>query len=171
MENSITSQAEMPWLTKKVDYEGFPLLLRRPNHKRIRQYQKEYFHLFCLTHTLEKVTNNGLPELEYFDTLIDFDGILVDLFELETEGITLLVETYCGKRNYWFYLKDGVDYLSKFNKLCDENFDKNLEYTIRKDNEWSFIEKYPLAFKGFTKNTLWVIFVIIILFVLLLNTL
>lgn len=70
------------------------------------------------------------------------------------EGITLLVEIYGGKRTYWFYIGSETDYNTTFENLCTANPDKRLDFTIREDREWKFVEEYPLAFRGISRKSL-----------------
>ncbi len=44
------------------------------------------------------------PEPDYNDSLVDIDHDLVGAFEPSASGITVLVETFGGRRNYYIYV-------------------------------------------------------------------
>ncbi|WP_228853533.1 DUF695 domain-containing protein [Aegicerativicinus sediminis] len=134
----------MEWLTTKTEHEGLPLYLRLPNYKNIWQYRSKYPKLICITHEFESVKDNGLPTAEYNESLIDFDGEAVNLFDPKKGGIIFLVETYGGARNYWYYIVDSKFFFKKFHELKDKHSDKNLELNYRNDPEWNFIKDYPI---------------------------
>lgn len=133
---------ELKWLTSEMEYEEIPLYLRKPVYQDIWAYQKTYTQLVCISHSLDSVNSNGLPTPDYNESLIDFDGEVVDLFN-DKEGIIFLVETYGGSRNYWFYTSPLADYTAKFNNLQEQHKDKTLEVTARVDSNWEFINDYP----------------------------
>jgi len=56
---------DLNWLTSEIEYEGFPLLLRKPNHVAIERLKPRFTKLVTIEHFLEKVTKNGLPEKSY----------------------------------------------------------------------------------------------------------
>lgn len=142
-------EKEMKWFTKEEEYEGDPLYLRRPDYNDICRYKEKYTKLLCLTHSLDSVKSNGLPTSDYNESLIDFDGEAIDLLDEKDEGIVFLIETYGGARNYWFYCSPSVDLTTKFNKFKLNHSDKKLEFTLRSDKDWGFIEQYP--YKLYTK--------------------
>lgn len=133
----------MEWLTKKVEYEGLPLYLRKPSYQDVWDFQKIYPQLICITHSFDSVKSNGLPTDDYNLSLLDFDSEVVDLFDAKEEGIILFVETYGGIRNYWFYTSSKVDYAAIFKILQEQNMDKKLDINVRNDKNWNFIKDYP----------------------------
>ena len=139
-----TTKKEMKWLTTETKYEGFPLYLRLPDYKNVWSYKDKYSNLFCITHKLEKVKDNGLPESDYNLSLIDFDGDLSDLFDNDKEGITILIETFGGERNYWYYISSKVDYESKVDNISKKFPSNKIETNFRDDKDWGFIKKYPV---------------------------
>ena len=104
---------EMEWLTSETEYEGLPLYLRFPNYANIWTYKEKYPKLICVTHNFENVKDSGLPTTDYNASLIDFDGEVVNLFQPDKNGIVILVETYGGSRNYWFYILDSKFFFKK----------------------------------------------------------
>ena len=135
---------EMEWLTTETEYDGLPLYLRLPNYKNIWEYKSKYPKLICITHEFDSVKENGLPTAEYNESLIDFDGEVVTLFDRNKNGIVFLVETYGGARNYWFYITDSKFFFKIFENLKNKHSDKKLELDYRTDSEWNFIKNYPV---------------------------
>lgn len=135
---------EMEWLTTETEYDGLPLYLRLPNYKNVWEYKSKYPKLICITHEFDSVKDNGLPTAEYNESLIDFDGEVVNLFDPNKSGIVFLVETYGGARNYWFYITDSKFFFNTFEELKSKHSDKKLELDYRNDSDWSFIKDYPV---------------------------
>lgn len=135
---------ELGWLTTNTVYEGSPLYLRLPDYKDVWDFQSIHNILVCITHNLDSVTENGLPTTDYNASLIDFDREVVNLYKQKDEGIIILVETFRGTRNYWFYVNEQIRFNLKFKELKMKHHKKSLELSNRKDSNWSFIKKYPI---------------------------
>src|SRR5688572_31237885 len=93
----------MTWSSTEIKYEGFPLLLRKPDYNNIWQHKENLTLLVAVQHLLDKVMPNGLPEKNYNNSLSDFDHYMCSLFENNTNAIIFLIETFGGKRNYYYY--------------------------------------------------------------------
>jgi hypothetical protein len=63
------------WLGSTVRHEGFPLALRVRPDADSPANQKALPHLVALTHHLDQVRVDGLPEAAYDDGLALFDGV------------------------------------------------------------------------------------------------
>ena len=140
----------MKWLSTDTKYEGFPLYLRHPIYDNIWSYKDKYSNLFRITHKLDKVKDNGLPESDYNLSLIDFDGDLTNLFDNDKEGIIILVETFGGERNYWYYIASTIDYKNKVEIIKKKYPANKIDINFRADLDWGFINKYPI--KLYNKN-------------------
>jgi len=138
------TKKEMKWLTTETKNEGFPLYLRLPDYENIWSFKDKYSNLFCITHKLDKVKDNGLPESDYNLSLIDFDGDLADLFDNDKEGIIILIETFGGARNYWYYISSKIDYKTKVDNIRKKYPSNKIETDFRADLDWGFIKKYPV---------------------------
>ena len=93
----------MSWLTSESEWEGFPLFLRRPVYNDIYKFKSKFPCLLRVFQSFEKVRDDGLPEPEYNLSLIDFDEKMAKLFNPKTEGIVFLIETFGGKRGYFYF--------------------------------------------------------------------
>ena len=93
---------------------------------------------------LEHTSNTGLPEKNYNKTLLDFDHYMCDLFNESNEGIIFLIETFAGKRNYYYYTKSSFDITSMLKKIMKQ-FKVVLTTWEMSDGEWDFLEKYPIT--------------------------
>jgi hypothetical protein len=134
----------MEWLLKKIEFDGLPLHLRLPNYENIWKFKNEYPELICVTHVFESVMDNGLPTAEYNESLIDFDGEIIEKFQTENNGIIFLVETFGGARRYWFYGKNLNSFSNIFEILKGKYSDKELELDIQNDDDWGFLKEYPV---------------------------
>ena len=133
----------MTWSNLEMEYEGFPLLLRRPDHPNIWRYKNKFTQLVLVEHTLEKVKKNGLPEGTYNKSLSDFDEQMCTLLDKTDKGIIFLIETFAGKRNYYYYIEQGFNIKHIVNN-AKKNFKVNLEASINDDTGWGFLKEYPV---------------------------
>jgi len=133
---------ERPWKTGEFEYDGFPLYLRVQDGLNYNELEKDYPQFISVTHNLSSVKNNGLPESDYNKSLIDFDGYLIGILEHSANGITVLVETFGGKRTYYMYSRSDVDVSSIEQEIEQLYPEHQLEIESSNDNDWSFIRKY-----------------------------
>jgi hypothetical protein len=138
------TKKEMKWLTTNTKYEGFPLFLRFPDYENVWSYKGKFSNLLCITHKLEKVNDNGLPEPEYNLTLSNFDGDMVELFDRNSQGIIILVETFGGERNYWYYVSSMFDYKINVDNIKRKYPSNKIEINFRPDLDWGFLNNYPI---------------------------
>jgi Family of unknown function (DUF695) len=143
----ITSFGKHPWKTGKVEYEGFPLLLRFPDDIEYDNPNPAFPVLLTITHTLTQVQNSGLPELEYNNTLEDFDVRLTGLFDNKDLGVLVLVETFAGKRSYYFYVAEIIDLENEESAIRGQYPQHELRWESRADPDWKFIKRYASDFK------------------------
>lgn len=139
--NTISTKT-FQWKTGSFEFEGFPLLLRFPSGLDYDSLKPSYPKLITVSHLLEKVQNNGLPELDYNKSLNDFDDHLVGEPIPVNDRITVLVETFGGKRNYYIYCIKDISIDSFEKQLCEMFPNYRLEVNSEVDKEWSFIKRY-----------------------------
>ncbi|MHC4546524.1 MAG: DUF695 domain-containing protein, partial [Planctomycetota bacterium] len=136
------ASASQEWVTGQMDYEGFPLLLRRPKDLDYDLLKETFPNLVVVTHQFEKTKSNGLPEDDYNTGLAVFDDEVVNYFGNRKQGITVLVETFGGKRNYYMYAAADAD-ADKAKAHFKQSYPKhNLSWTIKNDPDWGFIKGY-----------------------------
>jgi len=133
----------MTWSTTEIEYEGFPLLLRKPDYSNIWQHKEKLTQLVTIEHLLDKATPNGLPEKNYNKSISDFDHYMCTLFDKNADGIIFLIETFAGKRNYYYYTSPQYD-ITKLIDRAKVDFNVKLTVTKRADNDWGFFKAYPV---------------------------
>lgn len=133
----------MTWSTAEMEYEGFRLLLRKPNHNDVWRFKDALIKLVCIENLLEKVTSEGLPEKEYNATLAEFDHYMCTVFDNSNEGIIFLIETYCGKRNYYYFTSPGFA-VNLFLEDIKQKFKVNIDSWSQDDTGWGFLDRYPV---------------------------
>ena len=133
------------WYSGQVTHEGFPLYLRFPEKPNFEELSKLYPKLLWIEHSLDKVQEDGSPEKDYNSSLIDFDGEVIDLFNEDKTGITVLVETFAGKRTYYIYTSEEST-RSKTNQLKQKYPEHTLEFGSQSDQNWEFIKNYSTDF-------------------------
>jgi len=130
------------WKTGSFEYEGFPLFLRSPYKLNYDELQILYPQFISLTHILKDVNNNGLPNKEYNQSLFEFDTFVSEVLENKRNGVTVLIETFGGKRNYYMYSTEEIDTV-KLKELILNNFpDQEILIESRLDLKWGFIRAY-----------------------------
>ena len=133
----------MTWSTSEIQYEGFPLLLRRPDYPNVWKFKPTFNQLVTVEHILESVTESGLPERSYNKALAEFDHYMCALLEDTNNGIIFLIETYGGKRNYYYYTSP-VTAMDRLTKQAEADFKVTLKVRSMVDNDWNFIKSYPV---------------------------
>lgn len=131
------------WLTKKIEYEGLPLYLRKPDYEDIFSYKSSFSNVFHVTQNLKEVKSNGLPESDYNESLFEFDDQMCKLFNESDEGIIFLVETFAGKRHYYYFISDTADYGKRIEKIERDNPEIDIVTHSYADKDWSFLKDYP----------------------------
>ena len=136
------------WLTANTEYEGFPIHFRRP-HIEVSEFatlQPRYPRLLIVTHVLKHVKENGLPRSDYNASLESFDMTLAAPFADETNGVIALIETFAGKRTYYFYLAPLFDADAFIRHAQDRFPDERFSYSVDDDRAWRLFRGYAADF-------------------------
>ena len=118
------------------------MLLRRPEDLDVDSLRPLYPTLAVVTHEFTKRKPNGLPEPDYNDQLLDMDCELVGAFDGDRMGVPALVETFGGKRNYYFYVARDADVPAVISAVARRYPTERLSWSVRPDPKWGFIERY-----------------------------
>src|SRR5690242_12574904 len=105
---SLGSSAEVSWECTQRVYEGFPLFLRRPKGLDFDSLSARFPVQLTVTHEFSFRRFDGLPELTYNSRLEEFDLSMTRYFSKAESGQAVLVETFGGKRHYYFYVSPLV---------------------------------------------------------------
>jgi eukaryotic-like serine/threonine-protein kinase len=133
---------ERRWLTTQKSHQGSPLLLRRPEVLDFEDIGRSFPNLVVIAHRLTMIEPNGLPEADYDAQLADFDRYVTSYLRIGHRGLTVLIETFGGKRTYYCYAADGVA-LERMKKDVETRYPHNeLEWKERRDPDAGFIRKY-----------------------------
>lgn len=143
---------ERVWYSGEVQHAGFPLMLRFPEKPDYAALQPKYPRLLVVKHYLEKVKSSGLPEADYNDSLVDFDHELIGQFEQDATGVPVLVETFAGKRNYYFYVSSGAAVERARDRIDKKYSILKLEWIEKNDQDWSFIRRYSDEYQFYKKE-------------------
>jgi len=130
------------WKTLSLTYENFPLMLRTRTFLDFDSLQRSFPTLVIVTHALAEVQSSGLPTPAYNVTLADLDHDVLTAFEKSEGGLTVLVETFGGKRTYYSYVSTKVDPKALESAIRSKHPGHHLTWESRKDSEWSFIRRY-----------------------------
>ena len=76
-------------------------------------------------------------------TLADFDATMCSLLEDTDNGLIFLIETFGGKRTYYYYTTPDFEIDSLVKKL-KRKYKVKLESWSQSDKLWGFITKYPI---------------------------
>ena len=130
------------WLTAEKEYEGFPLFLRRPADLDVGSLRPTHPTLAVVTHEFTKRLPNGLPEPDYNQGLSQMDHELITAFDIDRMGVPVVVETFGGKRHYYFYVAADSDVPAIISAVAGRYPGERLSWTVRPDPQWGFLEKY-----------------------------
>jgi len=130
------------WQIKKTTYEGLLLLLRWPTNIEEQHLRAMFPILVVLFHEFKQTSPNGLPDADYNDGLMAMDCEITEAFDSRNHGLPVLVETFAGKRRYYFYVTLDADVEATFSPLAKRHSNENLSWTTRKDADWNFILNY-----------------------------
>lgn len=130
------------WATKQLSHEGFPLFLRWPSYKSLPATKSDYPTLVVITHEFTHRLPNGLPEPDYNDGLMEIDLEIQNLFEAKIFGFPVLIETFAGKRHYYFYTNQATDVANYLSIISDKYPKEKLSSRIRNDPDWNFYNNY-----------------------------
>ena len=136
------------WLNANTSHEGFPIYFRRLNisTREYRSLSTVYPNLLVLTQFLTRVKKDGLPEAEYNESLETFDSALIDIFHATDSGIAALIETFAGKRTYYFYVRVGVEASAFLGRFAKRFPTEQIEWKVKPDPEWKLLSGYARDF-------------------------
>ena len=135
-----------PWIASQHTYEGFPLFLRRPTNVDTPANRKRYPILAVITHEFTKRYPDGRPEPDYNETLFDFDVEITSLFGSPPCGVPALVETFGGKRQYYFYVAPDTDISAAIQPVVHRYPHEKLTWKLCPKSGWEFLDKYAKDF-------------------------
>ena len=134
------------WTIAKHTYEGFPLYLRRPVDVDTPDHRMSFPHLAVIKHTFTKRFPDGRPEPDYNETLGELDHEVLAAFTPGQFGVPVLVETFAGKRNYYFYVADGTDVSAIAARIARHHPDETITRSAHPNDRWAFLDKYAAEF-------------------------
>lgn len=134
--------ASARWIAKRETYEGFPLYLRYPLGLDYDTLQRHYKTLVTLEHEFSFRQLNGAPEPAYNERLEEFDVAATRYFDQSQAGQVVLVETYGGKRIYYYYVHEDFSSDELVEQLRSHLPGLRLSASSRLDTDWTFIRAY-----------------------------
>ena len=134
------------WATAERTYEGFPLFLRRPTDVDTPDNRRSFPDLVIVTHTFAKRLANGRPDSDYNRGLEDMDVAIVRAFDATRSGVPVLVETFGGERNYYFYVASGTDVSAILAPIVAAYPCERLAWKVRPNNNWRLFDQYAEDF-------------------------
>lgn len=133
------------WTSKESEADGYPLMLRYPQRLPLLPYRETHKLLFLVTHKFAFRLANGLPEPAYNDRLAPLDLSLVRLFN-DDDGRAVLVETFGGKRNYYYYCREEAQPERRLESVKTKFAQEELSAGRYDDADWSFIRRFDYSF-------------------------
>ncbi len=144
----IIPNAKRTWLTGEAEYDGLPILFRKPDIKvsEFPSLSRDYPILLILKHDLKIVKENGLPDGEYNQTLEDFDLSITGPFKVDTNGIVGLIQTYSGVRTYYIYVTEFFKVEEYVNDLRNKFPHEDCIVEVEPDQRWRLLNGYARDF-------------------------
>jgi hypothetical protein len=140
------TSGEFEWATLTREYEGFPLYLRFPRGLNYDSLQRRFPVRLVLTHVFSFRRFDGAPEPHYNEMLEEFDLSLLRYFKAGGLGQIVLVETFGGKRHYYYYVATSVDAEAILVNLRSRYPEQKVELQSKADPAWQFIRQYTNEF-------------------------
>ena len=134
------------WATAERTYEGFPLFLRCPTDVDTPEHRRSFSDLVIVTHTFAKRLPDGRPDFDYNRRLEDMDVAIARAFDGTRSGVPVLVETFGGERNYYFYVAAGTAVSAILAPIVAAHPDERLAWKIRPNNNWRLFDQYAEDF-------------------------
>ena len=134
------------WATAERTYEGFPLFLRSPTDVDTPDNRRNFPDLVIITHTFAKRYPDARPEPDYNETLRKLDHVIVTAFDFSLSGVPVLVETFGGKRNYYFRVLTRVDVAAIGSAIATSYPNEQISWDVRPKIGWSFLDRYAKDF-------------------------
>jgi hypothetical protein len=140
--------AKRTWLTGEAEYDGLPILFRKPNIKvsEFANLSRDYPVLLIFKHNLKSVKANGLPEGEYNQTLEEFDSSITNPFNIDTNGIVGLIETFSGVRTYYIYITEFFKVEEYVKNLSNQFPGEDCSIEVEPDRNWRVLNGYAKDF-------------------------
>ena len=134
------------WATAERVYEGFPLFLRRPTDVDTPANRQNFPDLVVITHKFTERCPDGRPDPAYNHALTDFDHDIVTAFDALHSGVPVLVETFGGERNYYFYVSSQTDVSAIVSAIIPSYPQEELTWEVHSEKGWSFLDRYAKDF-------------------------
>ncbi len=134
------------WHVQEETYEGFPLMLRYPISIDYGRLETSLPILLTVTHKFRERQASGLPSKSYNSTLAEFDSAVIDVFNNQALGVTVLVETFGGNRAYYKYISPQADVAAARARFSKDFQNEELTWETRPDPKWTFLQTYKNDF-------------------------
>jgi hypothetical protein len=130
----------MTWLAATVERAGVRTALRVRPWAELQKRRPGLATLAVVTHQLERVGSQGLPEPSYNDELADLDAQVIAALE-SLGGSVVLIDTSAGQRRYFSYCASREAAEAAFQRLAQIH-DHHLSCRSQVDSEWAALEQY-----------------------------
>jgi hypothetical protein len=137
-----TNEPQTSWVSLRREHEGFPLYLRFPTALDYDALQSKLPVRLVVRHTFSLRRFDGAPEPRYNDTLEEFDRFVINYFANPDRGQVVLVETFGGERNYYFYLAGAAESETLLAAVRQRFPGQRVDAQSKSDPEWRFIRRY-----------------------------
>ena len=122
------------------------MALRVRPHADSTEARSTLLHLAAVTHQLDRVRGNGLPEADYNEGLFELDHSIITSLEADGSGVTVIVETLAGKRTYYAYVTSAAHAEAALEHLHGHFPEHQLSLTTRPDKAWGLYGEYKRLF-------------------------
>jgi hypothetical protein len=93
-----------------------------------------------------------MPESTYNKSLADFDHEVIVAFEKSLSGLTVLVETFGGRRAYYMYVSAAAPIDAMKDRFLKEYPEHELEWELEDNSDWRFIRRYSDDYNLYDKH-------------------
>ena len=105
-------------------------------------HRQRFQHLAVITHTFAERLPDGRPEPKYNETLADLDHDIITAFDTQGSGVPILIETFGGKRIYYFCVSEAADVAAAIAPVIAAHAKKQLSWESKQNAGWRFLDGY-----------------------------
>jgi hypothetical protein len=139
---------DVEWGILKVNRGEKPAVLRFRIASDYTAILVGYPELLVVTQFLTQVTYpSGFPTRVYNESIRELDRAMVDLFEVDNKGVSVLVETCGGKRTYYKYIAHGIDVDSAIRSITTKFPSEIFNWEIQDGRGGELIERLSAQYR------------------------
>jgi Family of unknown function (DUF695) len=153
MSKSNRAQAALTWFGAEGRQSGKPVLVRGRRFPPEVIGSPKFPYIVSIVYKYATSDHTGLPSVDQYDKIAEFENRAVDLIESAKHGFIALIKTFNGAVRYLSYVRDADATLRLLSQHLSEEDPVDLE--VGEDREWAGYRRHMsrITDAGFPKKT------------------